>query len=211
MKIQFIILYVYRIPAQCTVSWFAAVVQWTNKVVGQVAFASEYLCLFLFVQGHPLSQLAFCLMNISISFIHSTEGPHVLPGISTREECYSFPSECGTSAVNTSVSSSFHLIRGTDQFYWLLLSPGNGNSPSWEVPVLCAQAGWSCTTILHTTAPLGGAFSETKDREGKVWHFPFSLDANTLKTQLFSRAPSVASGFSYILQPSFISFFLLSY
>ena len=148
MKIQFIILYVYRIPAQCTISWFAAVVQWTNKVVGQVAFASEYLCLFLFVQGHPLSQLAFCLMNIFISFIHSTEGPHVLPGISTREECYSFPSECGTSAVNTSVSSPFHLIRGTDQFYWLVLSPGNGNSPSWEAPVLC-----SGRMVLHDYSP----------------------------------------------------------
>lgn len=173
MKIQFIILYVYRIPAQCTISWFAAVVQWTNKVVGQVAFASEYLCLFLFVQGHPLSQLAFCLMNIFISFIHSTEGPHVLPGISTREECYSFPSECGTSAVNTSVSSPFHLIRGTDQFYWLVCHLAMGTLPLGKRLYSVLRQDGPARLFSTPQYPCEGLFQRPRTEKGKsdIFHF----------------------------------------
>lgn len=106
-------------------------------------------------------------MNIFSSFIHSTEDAHVLPCISTREECYSFPTGWGTSGVNASVFFSFHLIRWTNQFYWLVLLPDNGKCLLWEMPVACVHAGWSYMTILHIIGPLWGAFKGTKDREGK--------------------------------------------
>lgn len=133
----------------------------------------EYLCLFLFVQGHPLSQFAFCLMNIFISSIHSTEDAHVLPGISTREECYSFPSERGTGAVNTSVSFSFHLIRWTNNFIGWGCYLTVGNLPLGKCLYSVLTQDGPARLFSTPQHPCEGLFKRPRTEEGKsdVFHF----------------------------------------
>ena len=133
----------------------------------------EYLCLFLFVQGLPLSQFAFCLMNICISSIHSTEDARVLPGISIREECYSFASECGASAVNTSVSSSLHLISCTNNFIGWCCYLTMGNLPLGKRLYSVLMQDGPARLFSTPQHPCEGLFKRPRTEEGKsdIFHF----------------------------------------
>jgi hypothetical protein len=55
-------------------------------------------------------------------------------------------------------------------------------------------------TILHILVPWEGLLMKGYRLRGEGLYFPFSLTANASQAQLFSRAPSWASGSSCILQ-----------
>ena len=121
------------------------------------------------------SLITICLLSHEhLHFIHSfNRGCSCSPWHFYREECCSFASECGASAVNTSVSSSFHLISCTNNFICWCCYLTMGNLPLGKCLYSVLMQDGPARLFSTPQHPCEGLFKRPRTEEGKsdIFHF----------------------------------------